>query len=89
MRRSRYARQGTTGDLKRRDNSSRSRVVTNIAHCGPQWLYDSLYWARGQAENLIKRHKSQLASDRTSCAASKPDAADPAHRRLLADAGGA
>ena len=42
-------------------------VVTNIAHCGPQWLYDSLYCARGQAENLIKRHKSQLASDRTSC----------------------
>lgn len=23
--------------------------------------------ARGQAENLIKQHKSQLASDRTSC----------------------
>jgi Transposase DDE domain group 1 len=44
-------------------------VVTNIAHCGPQWLYDSLYCARGQAENLIKRHKSQLASDRTSCRA--------------------
>jgi hypothetical protein len=42
-------------------------VVTNIAHCGAQWLYDSLYCARGQAENLIKRHKSQLASDRTSC----------------------
>jgi hypothetical protein len=42
-------------------------VVTNIAHCGPQWLYDSLYCARGQAENLIKRHKGQLASDRTSC----------------------
>ena len=42
-------------------------VVTNIAHCGSQWLYDSLYCARGQAENLIKRHKSQLASDRTSC----------------------
>ena len=32
-----------------------------------EWLYDSLYCARGQAENLIKRHKSQLASDRTSC----------------------
>ena len=31
------------------------------------WLYDGLYCARGQAENLIKRHKSQLASDRTSC----------------------
>ena len=25
------------------------------------------YCARGQAENLIKMHKSQLASDRTSC----------------------
>jgi Transposase DDE domain group 1 len=42
-------------------------VVTNIRRCAPQWLYDSLYCARGQAENLIKRHKSQLASDRTSC----------------------
>jgi hypothetical protein len=42
-------------------------VVTNINHCGAQWLYDSLYCARGAAENLIKRHKSQLASDRTSC----------------------
>jgi hypothetical protein len=42
-------------------------VVTNIAHLGPQWLYDSIYCARGQAENLIKRHKCQLASDRTSC----------------------
>ena len=27
----------------------------------------SLYCARGQAENLIKLHKTQLASDRTSC----------------------
>ena len=36
--------------------------------CGiAAWLYDGLYCARGQAENLIKRHKSQLASDRTSC----------------------
>jgi hypothetical protein len=42
-------------------------VVTNITRCGAQWLYDSIYCARGQAENLIKRHKSQLASDRTSC----------------------
>src|SRR5580698_1625943 len=32
-----------------------------------QWLYDSLYCPRGQAENLIKLHKTQLASDRTSC----------------------
>jgi hypothetical protein len=31
------------------------------------WLYDTLYCAWGQAENLIKLHKAQLASDRTSC----------------------
>jgi hypothetical protein len=42
-------------------------VVTNITRCGAQWLYDSLCCARGQAENLIKRHKRQLASDRTGC----------------------
>ena len=42
-------------------------VVTNIKYGTAVWLYDSLYCARGQAENLIKRHKSQLASDRTSC----------------------
>src|SRR5512136_120284 len=42
-------------------------VVTNLAHGSPEWLYDSLYCARGQAENLIKLHKTQLASDRTSC----------------------
>jgi hypothetical protein len=32
-----------------------------------EWIYHSLYCARGQAENLIKLHKTQLASDRTSC----------------------
>ena len=37
-------------------------VVTNIAAGSAQWLYDSLYCARGQAENLIKLHKTQLAS---------------------------
>ena len=42
-------------------------VVTSFTHGSAQWLYDSLYCARGQAENLIKLHKSQLASDRTSC----------------------
>jgi hypothetical protein len=42
-------------------------VVTNLEHGSPEWLYDSLYCARGQAENLIKLHKTQLASDRTSC----------------------
>lgn len=42
-------------------------VVTNIAAGSAEWLYDTLYCARGQAENLIKLHKTQLASDRTSC----------------------
>ncbi|MEK4031776.1 IS1380 family transposase [Methylocystis sp. IM3] len=42
-------------------------VVTNLKHGSPEWVYDSLYCARGQAKNLIKLHKTQLASDRTSC----------------------
>ena len=42
-------------------------VVTNIEHGSPEWIYDAFYCARGQAENLIKLHKTQLASDRTSC----------------------
>jgi hypothetical protein len=42
-------------------------VVTNIARGSAEWLYDTLYCERGQAENLIKLHKTQLASDRTSC----------------------
>ncbi len=41
-------------------------VVTTLAHA-PQPLYETVYCARGQAENLIKLHKTQLASDRTSC----------------------
>ena len=42
-------------------------VVTNLEFGSAEWLYDTLYCARGQAENLIKLHKGQLASDRTSC----------------------
>ena len=42
-------------------------VVTNLEHGSPEWLYDSIYCASGQAENLIKLHKTQLSSDRTSC----------------------
>jgi Transposase DDE domain group 1 len=42
-------------------------VVTNIQGGSAEWLYDWLYCARGQMENLIKLHKTQLASDRTSC----------------------
>jgi hypothetical protein len=40
-------------------------VVTNLTKDTAEWLYDTLYCARGQAENLIKLHKTHLASDRT------------------------
>ena len=42
-------------------------VVTNVEYGAAEWIYAALYCARGQAENLIKLHKTQLASDRTSC----------------------
>jgi hypothetical protein len=42
-------------------------VVTNLPKGTAEWLYDTMYCARGQAENLIKLHKTDLASDRTSC----------------------
>jgi hypothetical protein len=49
------------------DRGADSRfVVTNLAGT-PRWLYEALYCARGQAENLVKTHKVHLASDRTSC----------------------
>jgi hypothetical protein len=44
-------------------------VVTNLTIGSAEWIYDSFYCARGQGENLIKLHKAQLASDRTSCRA--------------------
>lgn len=42
-------------------------VVTSIEAGSAEHIYDTLYCARGQAENLIKLHKTQLKSDRTSC----------------------
>jgi hypothetical protein len=42
-------------------------VVTNVEYGAAEWIYNAFYCARGQAENLIKLHKTQLASDRTSC----------------------
>ena len=41
-------------------------IVTNLTGT-PEHLYEDIYCARGQAENLIKAHKLHLASDRTSC----------------------
>ena len=42
-------------------------VVTSLEDPSPEDIYARLYCARGQAENLIKLHKAQLKSDRTSC----------------------
>ena len=41
-------------------------VVTSLER-EARHLYEDLYCRRGQAENLIKMHKVQLASERTSC----------------------
>jgi hypothetical protein len=41
-------------------------IVTSLTG-DAQHLYEKVYCERGQAENLIKMHKVQLASDRTSC----------------------
>ncbi len=41
-------------------------IVTSLAGKA-RHLYEAVYCTRGQAENLIKQHKVQLASDWTSC----------------------
>ena len=42
-------------------------IVTSLKGSTPERLYESTYCDRGQAENLIKLHKTQIKSDRTSC----------------------
>ena len=66
---------GKSWDVERRviarveasDQGSDSRFVVTNLRGAPRWLYEDVYCARGQAENLIKAHKRHLASDRTSC----------------------
>ena len=43
------------------------RYVVTSLEGDAKHLYDEVYCKRGQMENLIKLHKAQLASDRTSC----------------------
>ena len=43
------------------------RYVVTSLDGDAERLYEGVYCQRGQAENLIKLHKAQLASDRTSC----------------------
>jgi len=42
-------------------------AVTSLKTGDAGHIYETVYCARGQAENLIKQHKAQTASDRTSC----------------------
>ena len=44
-----------------------ARYIVTSLEGDPRRLYEDVCCARGQAENLIKLHKGQLASDRTSC----------------------
>ena len=46
-------------------------IVTSLA-AEARHLYEDVCCARGQAENKIKLHKGQFASDRTSCKARSP-----------------
>ena len=43
------------------------RYVVTSLEGSPEHIYESVYCRRGQMENLIKLHKTQLASDRMSC----------------------
>ena len=42
-------------------------IVTALQGNDAEHIYQTIYCARGQSENLIKQHKAQLSSDRTSC----------------------
>jgi hypothetical protein len=44
-----------------------ARYIVTTLDGSAKHLYETVYCARGQAENFIKLHKTQLASDRTSC----------------------
>lgn len=44
-----------------------ARYIVTSLNGEARYLYEDVYCIRGQAENLIKLHKAQLASDRTSC----------------------
>ena len=43
------------------------RYIVTTLRGTAKYLYETVYCGRGQAENFIKLHKAQLASDRTSC----------------------
>jgi len=57
---------GETTSTGRRQEVDIRYVVTSLEGAA-RHLYENVYCQRGQMENLIKLHKAQLASDRTSC----------------------
>jgi hypothetical protein len=60
------AKESDQEDMLRRGLDIRY-IVTSLKTGSADHVYDAVYCARGQAENLIKQHKAQTASDRTSC----------------------
>jgi hypothetical protein len=60
------AKESDEDDMLRRGLDIRY-VVTSLKNGNAEHIYATVYCARGQAENLIKQHKAQTASDRTSC----------------------
>jgi hypothetical protein len=53
--------------LEASDKGLDVRYIVTSLKGGAKHLYETIYCARGEAENFIKLHKAQLASDRTSC----------------------
>jgi len=60
------AKESDEDDMLRRGLDVRYGV-TSLNSGSAEHIYAAVYCARGQAENLIKQHKAQTASDRTSC----------------------
>jgi DDE family transposase len=60
------AKESDEDDMLRRGLDVRY-IVTSLNSGSAEHIYAAVYCARGQAENLIKQHKAQTASDRTSC----------------------
>jgi hypothetical protein len=58
--------QPVAGETGMRQEVDIRYVVTSLKGSA-QHLYENVYCQRGQMENLIKLHKTQLASDRMSC----------------------
>ena len=82
------AARSDTGASRRLRQEVDVRYVVTSLEGDAERLYEGVYCQRGQAENLIKLHKTQLASDRTSCHAATANQVrlTLAHRRVLADA---